>query len=209
MDSRQVIDRLGSLVLRYRLDQRAVEEAPGVQQWWVEAALWESEGPAHDPEDEIIATMHLVKGSLLHTDLWEQLDQLEGDLSAVGEAVLDVAEGDLREDLIEQMQGFGNRLLILNSVRVADHWRGLGVGALVAGLALEVLRDDAACIVTFPAPLDDSRGAVREAAIEKLGRVWAQLGFAPYRDGTWVLDPASSALGDGIAALRARFHLQT
>lgn len=95
----------------------------------------------------------------------------------------------------------------MNSVTLASRWRGYGIGALLAGEAILALDGDAHCVATYPAPLDGSQGAARERAVRKLQRVWAQIGFEPFEQGVWILDPAMVELQDAVSRLRSNFGL--
>ena len=205
----EVAKRIRSVTLHYRSDQELTTEVPGVQQWWVSAVEhdWERTDEHGEPAEETVALLHIVKGSLLDPSLWDQLDSLEADLDAVGGTLLDRETGGLRDEVYERLEGTGSSLLILNSVTVSTAWRGHGVGALMAGLALQVLGDHATCIATFPAPLDDAQGQARARAVGKLERVWAQLGFERFGGGVWILDPALVALDNAVDSMKARFRI--
>jgi hypothetical protein len=204
MTSDDIVEQLGSVSLEYSWSQDLDSETPAVQQWWVSAVHtdWENTDERGEPAEETVARMNIVKGSL-GGDLFNQLDSIEQDLETVASAVLDPETGELRENVPQA--GFGPSLLILNTVELTDAWRGRGLGAFLAGVALQALSGDAACIATFPAPLDDSKGVLRQLATARLQKVWAQLGFEHYRAGVWVLDPALVALDDAVRSMRERF----
>ena len=143
----------------------------------------------------------------IHSAAWAALDAMEGDLEHIGSTILNVADGSLLDDLDERIESFDERLLILNSVNLADEWRGFGIGALLAGAALEAMSPGARLAATYPMPLDDATGDTRRAAAEKLGKVWAQIGFEPYRNGVWVADFGRVEFTRGLAELRVRFGL--
>jgi GNAT superfamily N-acetyltransferase len=209
MSQGELAERLTSVSLHYACRQDLATDEPAVQQWWVTAVErdWERGDEKGDPIEETVALMHLVKGSLLDPSLWDQLDALEADLEAVASALLDQEAGQLRDEVYERIEGLGSSLLILNSVTVSTAWRGRGVGALLAGLALQVLGDDAACIATYPAPLDGSQGEARRLAIGKLEKVWTQLGFQSFAGGVWILDPASLGLSNAVDSMKAQFGM--
>jgi hypothetical protein len=200
---------LESVALEVTLEQFLTNDLPAVQSWDIVAIAhhWDEIDTSGNHRQERIATINIAIGALTHASLWDQLDSLEGDLSTVGAAVLDLKEGDLRDDLLDQLEGMGSKLLILNSVKLTDRWRGYGVGALLAGEAILALYGDAQCVATYPAPLDGSTGADRARAVKKLERVWAQLGFEAYRDGVWVIDPGLVTLRDSVERMKRNFHL--
>lgn len=170
MSPDEVADRLNSVDLHYGFEQHLTTGEPAVQQWWVRAIArdWERVDERGEPAEDVVALMHIVKGSLLDPSLWDQLDALEADLEAVASAVLDPEAGDLKEEVEARLLGSGSSLLVLNSVTLGTEWRGHGVGVLLAGMALQVLGTDAVCVATYPAPLDGSEGQARTRAIGKL-----------------------------------------
>jgi GNAT superfamily N-acetyltransferase len=207
IDPEQLRGRLQCVSLRFSYEQPLDAELPAVQVWDVDAveSVWEDDGEGA-PIEHSVARMQIVKGSLDDPSLWDQLDAIEGDLEVIGSELLD-HRGDLTSDVYDHVSGGGSYLLILNSVRVAPAWRGFGVGVMLAGLALQTLGDDAACVATFPAPLDGSQGKARKEAVRKLEKVWAQLGFQPFGGGVWILDPALVTLNEAVDSQRARFGL--
>lgn len=154
-----------------------------------------------------ICLLRLASCDLNREDLWYVLDAMEGDLEVIASAVLDRESGDLAEDLEESIEPFGDRLLILNSVRLAEEWRGHGLGPLLAGLAIETLAPGARLAVTYPAPMGDPIASTREEAVDKLGQVWSHLGFTQYRGGVWILDMGLVHFDKALETLRNRLGL--
>lgn len=194
------------MTLSFNMEQDLLPGAAGrggvVEQWWVTV----NEGAEEDgTPGPVVCRIHIVRGLLGHPELWETLDALEGDLEAVGGTILDVRRGDLVDDLDEEIEPSGDRLLILNSVTLSGEWRGYGLGALFAGVALETLAPGARLAATFPAPLTDAEEAEREVAIHQLGTVWSQIGFASYKDGVWAVDFALVDFYKRLATLRERY----
>jgi GNAT superfamily N-acetyltransferase len=200
---------LDSVSLTFSLEQFLVNDLPAVQNWQVSAVVhhWADEqDELDDPTEEVIARINLVKGNLTHVSLLSQLDAVEGDLEMVGGVLLD-EDGDLADEVADELAGVGSQLLILNSVVLDPRWRGHGVGAYLAGEAIAVLDSDAHCVATYPAPLDGSEGRARSHAVRKLGRVWSSIGFTPFRDGVWVLDPGLVTLSDALERMRLNFGI--
>lgn len=191
---------MNTVSMTHSMEHYLGDDLPAVQEWEAAACASDPNGLAI----ETIARISLVKGSLVHRDLWSQRDAISGDLVWVGGALLD-PDGDLHEDLADSTNGVGSNLLILNSVQVAPKWRGYGVGAYLAGEALLSMDGDAQCVATVPAPMDDSEGEAKHRAIRKLERVWAQLGFEPYVGGAWVLDPGLTTLWEADERMRENF----
>jgi hypothetical protein len=143
---------------------------------------------------EHVADMDIVAVDVYDTrDPFSLLDGEEADLGLVAGTIFNVRSGRLDQELDDLIEPLGSRILILNSVRLARHWRGFGLGVLLAGTAIRKLSGGARAALCYPAPLgetdeDELSEARRERAIAKLGKVWAQLGFEHFRDGVHVLD---------------------
>ena len=111
----------------------------------------------------------------------------------------------------------GDRILILNSVRLIPEWRGFGLGILLAGTAIKKLSGGVRAAVCYPAPTGEPADgqpdspAALEQAIEALSRAWAQLGFEHFRDGVHVLDLSLVTLDESLGRLhkRAEQHHRT
>lgn len=169
---------IDSIVLEFAMEQSLTPELPAIQNWYVIATTrhWDDADHDGDPHDETVARINIVKGSLVHGSLWDQLDAIEADLEAVARAVLDVRSGDLRQEVLDRIDGLSPSLLILNSVTLARRWRGYGSGRCWPARpswALTVKQSPP----TRSAGRVTRRGAQR--AIRKLQRVWAQLRFKP------------------------------
>lgn len=204
----ELAELVDSISLTFTHEQFLSNDLPAVQNWHVTATAhhWDDEDSGGG-KTEAVAHINLVKGSLVYQSLWDELDATEADVSTVASAVLDLRNGDLREEVIERTDGNGSSLLILNSVQLADRWRGFGVGALLAGEAILGLDGDAHVVATYPAPFDGSEGEARDRAIRKLQRVWTQLGFSHLSDGVYILDPARVELQEAVNRMRANFGL--
>jgi len=116
----------------------------------------------------------------------------------------------LDQDLDDQLEPIGSRILILNYVRLAPDWRGFGLGVLLTGTAIKKLSGGVRAAVCYAAPKDelDAEEAddlvAREHAITTLSRVWAQLGFEHFRHGLHVLDLSLVTLDEHLERLRKR-----
>ncbi|WP_395358084.1 hypothetical protein ACHGLA_00470 [Streptomyces sp. YH02] len=96
---------------------------------------------------------------------------------------------------------------IVDRVRMDRRFRGQGLGVYLTGLALDYLSHGSGVIALFPSPLEDldapaprlscqdgDNEEALAAARARLGRAWSRLGFEHYRNGTWILDPGTTAL---------------
>lgn len=55
--------------------------------------------------------------------------------------------------------------------------------------------------------VEDISDSDKVAAVEKLGRLWAGLGFEPVDDNVWILDMGVTTFADQMEAIRSRFGL--
>ncbi|MFF6790790.1 hypothetical protein ACFY9C_17135 [Streptomyces filamentosus] len=113
---------------------------------------------------------------------------------------------DLEEGLVS-----GEQVVIIDRVRIAPAWRGLGgVGRLLIGRLLRWVAGQAALVATHPYPIDipvgereDTAREAREQAVVQ--RTWRSLGFEPFREDVWVMQPHLSAHGDAVELLETAF----
>lgn len=203
--------RVESITLAFEMERSLTADLPAIQIWDVTATAydWDNTDEHGNPKPEVVGHINIVKGSLLDGSLWDQLDEIEADLELVANSVLDPDNGDLLEEVEDLLPaGTGSQLLILNSVKLTDLWRGYGLGPLLAGEALLALDGDAHCIATYPAPLDSlDEGPERERAVKKLQNTWATLGFKPATEDVWILDPGLVDLQNAVADIRSSFGL--
>lgn len=110
-------------------------------------------------------------------DPFSLLDGQDADLGAIAETIFPASTGRLDQDLDDQLEPIGSRILILNSVRLAPDWRGFGLGVLLTGTAIKKLSGGVRAAVCYAAPKDelDAEEAddlvAREHAITTLSRV--------------------------------------
>ena len=109
----------------------------------------------------------------------------------------DIHEGDSHGSSLSQefprAEPDGNstatHVLVLERVWVAPDHRGNGLGPVIAAAVIDRLGRGCRLAACFPAPFEgDPRPEEREREIEALGRIWAKVGFRPWRDGVWMLD---------------------
>ncbi|MFN2502824.1 MAG: GNAT family N-acetyltransferase [Acidimicrobiales bacterium] len=102
-------------------------------------------------------------------------------------AFADTASGEWRE----QTEGGpgSSHVLVLERVWVDPAYRGHGLGPIIAATVVDRLGRGCHLAACYPAPFaGDCRPEDREQEIEALGRIWAKVGFQPWRDGVWMLD---------------------
>jgi GNAT superfamily N-acetyltransferase len=116
----------------------------------------------------------------------------------------------LHPDLEECLMN-GTHIVIVDRARIAPAWRGLGgVGRLLISRLLRWVTSRAAIVATHPYPIDipiDERDDEAREAREKapVQRCWQSLGFEPFREDVWVMQPHLRAHEDAVKRLEARF----
>ena len=127
------------------------------------------------------------------------LDAQDIDLYTYGAALFGSTDSGYAEDLDEELLSPFGRLLVLERVWVDPRYRGFGLGPVLAAVGLDALLPGCALAACAPAPTEgDLDGAERERAVAAIARTWESLGFEPFRDGIWILDPAGRPAEEGI-----------
>jgi len=205
-----------NITLTYRHEQlwsSGANEEP--ESWHVSADVFDDSGTRVKSH---VGDMIIVVVDVYQTrDPFGLLDGEDADLGAIAGTVFDARTGQLDPDLDDLLEPLGDRILILNSVRLIPEWRGFGLGVLLAGTAIKKLSGGVRAAVCYPAPIDEPADgepdshAPREQAIEALTRAWAQLGFEHFRDGVHVLDLSLVTLDESLGRLhkRAEQHHRT
>lgn len=189
-----------------RLWSSGANEEP--ESWHVSADVFDDSG-THVKSH--VGDMIIVIVDIYQTrDPFGLLDGEDADLGAIAGTVFDARTGQLDPDLDDLLEPLGDRILILNSVRLTPEWRGFGLGVLLAGTAIKKLSGGVRAAVCYPAPIDEPADgepdshAPREQAIEALSRAWAQLGFEHFKDGVHVLDLSLVTLDESLGRLHKR-----
>ena len=114
----------------------------------------------------------------------------------------------LRDEVLDLLEGIGTASLVLDTARLEPEWRGFGLGAYLAGSAIQTL--GRGCSGVFLAagslpgePLVDDE----EVAARKLGQVWQGLGFDLLAGNVYVLSLGLRTFLDNMAALRKSLGL--
>lgn len=99
-------NRIDSISLTFTMERYLQTDLPAVQDWYVTATAydWEDLDEQGNPKTETVATVNIVKGSLLDGSLWDQLDAMAADLETVASSTLDPNEGDLRPEVEDMVQ---------------------------------------------------------------------------------------------------------
>ncbi|MEU9348026.1 hypothetical protein AB0D74_43205 [Streptomyces sp. NPDC048278] len=189
---------IDDIILSYHSDYWiAADHDDGVQQWDIGMHFAE-DGPG--PQFGRIS-LHLVD----HNRCFDPIaacDALSEDLFTISKALFDPSLG-LRQDLWDRLSCPGNTIIV-DSVSIDSRLRGHGLGVLLTGMALDYLSNGTGVIALFPGPVERRTDTPYEEACARLGRAWSRLGFTPYRDGVWILDPGLITLHEAVAAEQQR-----
>ncbi|MFD3522205.1 hypothetical protein [Streptomyces sp. NPDC058653] len=194
--SDEIVEVLGidDMILTYNSEQWIRHNDGAVQRWDVGMHFAEEgPGPRFGSIQIVVMDHHTCPQPV------EALNGLGHDLLTVGTALYD-STGNLRHDLWEDLAVPG-KTVIVDTVELDARLRGRGLGVLLTGMALDYLSHGSGVIALFPGPLERDTATPYETACLRLGKAWAQLGFTPYRDGVWILDP-------GLTTLKATVHSQ-
>ncbi|MDK0520558.1 hypothetical protein [Streptomyces sp. ML-6] len=158
----------------------------------------------------------ILSMSGLTVDLWRvgsiyvSLDARDADYAHFMPLFEEAGEIGLHPDLEEGLVS-GDQIVIIDRVRIAPAWRGLGgVGRLLIGRLLRWVAGQAALVATHPYPIDipvserdDTEREAREEAV--IQRTWQSLGFEPFREDVWVMQPYLSTHDEAVGRLETAF----
>lgn len=171
-----------------------------VVQWRVEAHARNIDGVLTHRDIAVarLWTLDPIVAGNVGCSVFDILDSEDAEFSMIGEAICGPG-GDLNDDL-----NCWGKLICLDRVRVEPAYRGHGIGPLLAGLSLDVLRGGCSLAICYPAPIESRpRGTGRAKARAELGRIWSKVGFEPYRDGVWIINLDSAGFEKALYELVA------
>ncbi|MFJ7416732.1 hypothetical protein ACIQWZ_38955 [Streptomyces sp. NPDC098077] len=173
----------------------------GVQYWDVGMHVKEDVGPGtrFGSIRIYVADMYRV------ANIVDSFDNLSADLHRIGKTLYDPKTGDLRDDLQDRLALHG-KTTIVDKVTIDRRLRGHGLGVYLTGMALDYLSHGAGVIALFPGPLERDDNTPYEQACANLARAWSRIGFEPYNDGTWILDPGMTTLDSALQRERDRLQ---
>ena len=203
---------IDGLVITYSSRQAAfkIDEERRLHQWYAKIQCVDDNGvPAHEVGYVVAYTVAFHEVA----DPFGLLDAETADLGHIASILFDVSTGELNPDLADQLEPFGDGVLIIGSVRLQPVWRGHGLGPLLVGMVIEYLGEGRQFVALQAAPterrsaagdiVDKISKAERRAAVTKLGALWSQLGFEFFKDEVWVLDLGLTVFGERMEAIRA------
>jgi hypothetical protein len=119
-----------SITLTYRHEHPWWFNADDAPETWHVCADIHDDSGAHGKSH--VADMNIVIVDVFDTrDPFSLLDGQDADLGAIAETIFPAGTGRLDQDLDDQLEPIGSRILILNSARLAPDWRGFGLGVLL------------------------------------------------------------------------------
>lgn len=131
--------------------------------------------------------------SLCRFDEWEPFDALDAHSAELEEyCALYIEHGHGTEAVEQQFEPIGTDLLIVRRVRIAEPYRGHGLGLLAVRRVADMFGWGCGLVALKPFPLQfagkgaECEGREFRAARKKLTRYWARLGFESI-DGTCLM----------------------
>ncbi|MFC9406031.1 hypothetical protein ACFRAA_10075 [[Kitasatospora] papulosa] len=154
----------------------------------------------------------IFRMSGLTLDLWrihriyDSLDSRSSDYEHFARLFDSSGDMGLHAEFEECLIG-GTHVVLIDRARLAPAWRGLGgVGRLLIGRLLRWTTDSAALVATHPFPIDipvderdDKARLARETSVVQ--KTWQSLGFEPFHDDLWVMQPHLRPHGDAVQRL--------
>jgi len=122
-------------------------------------------------------------------------------------------ELELVEELENLLEPGGTQVVIVDRVRLAPAWRGCGgVGRLLTIRLLQWLCSDPQVVALKPFPIDldeDQKQdkVVFRKAMTTVRRTWKSVGFRPFLDDIWVLDPRTGSYDRTVKKLSKQLGL--
>ncbi|MFI2315178.1 hypothetical protein [Streptomyces sp. CB00072] len=151
------------------------------------AARGDTDREARDAiEDIAVGRMSFLRVRMFGPDNpFHAMDSYTGDVSRIGERVLDVAR-DFEEVLAHPV----GDLLVMDRVILEPRWRGFGLGPVLAGAAIRRLSPGCTAVLCEPGSADgrEMTEEQHQEAAAKLARVWSTIGFDPFQHGVHFLD---------------------
>ncbi|MEU6129551.1 hypothetical protein ABZ805_10300 [Saccharopolyspora sp. NPDC047091] len=120
---------------------------------------------------------------------------------------------EIAEELDATLEIGASRVLIVHRVRIAPAWRGLGgVGRLLIGRTLAWMCTGSELVAVNPFPIDLGPHVSRDGelfadSLRQVQRTWASIGFNPFKDDIWIMDPALGAHERAIAEISRELGL--
>lgn len=138
---------------------------------------------------------------------FEVADAHSADAAYYYEHVLEVS-GEFQPDVEDAFEWPPSRTLFLHDVNVDADQRRKGHASLLAADVILTLAPQGTAVFAHPGPTDlastDENDLARLRSETENTRFLAALGFQPFRDRMWLLDLATEAATETLAAIRRR-----
>ncbi len=184
--------------------RRALGAAPrGIEHWTVDAVTAAAGG-------EVGRLQVLAIDLVRCPDPWGALDASNEDVAHIGDTVFDMNTGQLAERFDQRLRRRGSRVLVLDYVELAPEWQARNVAALLVAESLDHLCGGCRVVLGLPGPLERRPGlddAEYAEAVRRMQAVWSQVGFVPFEENVWFLDPHAGTLEESLRALRHQHDL--
>jgi hypothetical protein len=130
--------------------------------------------------------------------------------------LFDLPGSELHPDLLVKLEfPASQHIVIMERARLAPAWRGCGgIGRYLTGRVLPWICPSPAVVVGQPFPIDVPRhkdgtpdNEAFGPAMKQIERVWKSIGFEPYKNGIWIMDPSLNTHQRAIARLERKLGL--
>jgi len=165
------------------------EPDDAIADWNIRIAETQLSDDGEERTHEIGAVSVAVFNLAQHVDWFDAGDARGDDLfSTCAELVFDPRTGDLNEDIADQLAEYPGQLIFFDHITLSEVYRGRGLAAAVVTAVLRHLAVHRSLVAAYPQPdgWQDAAPEDRTAALAKIEKTWAGLGFAPYKRGLWL-----------------------
>ncbi len=159
-------------------------------------------------QDVTVGRMSFVRVRMFGSDdPFEAMDAYTGDVSRIGETLLDVGRSEYAPAFEEALAHPVGDLLVMDRVILEPEWRGAGLGPVLSGTAIRRLSQDCTAVACEPASADgrEMTHEQHRQAAAKLGQLWSTIGFEPFQDGVHILDCHLQRTEDLLIACQQEF----
>ncbi|WP_063002618.1 N-acetyltransferase [Nocardia mikamii] len=139
-------------------------------------------------------------------------NELDGMSADYGSMATIFRGNDFHPDLLEMIEGFGGRTILIDRAAIAPAWRGQGgIGRLLISRILRLITADVAVVATIPFPInlyrecpEPTRHPRFDEERRRVRRTWESLGFSQYQDGeVWVMDAVTLDHDEAVREIEA------
>jgi GNAT superfamily N-acetyltransferase len=193
---------------------RVLGERPaGIAHWTVTAV---APGSTDAPEVGAGLVGEIGRLQLLAIDLvrcadpWGALDASNADVAHIGDTVFDMNTGQLADRFDQRLSRRGTWVLLLDYVELAPEWQARNVAALLVAESLDQLCRACRVVLGLPGPLERRPGLSDEQhaeAVRRMQAMWSRVGFVPFEENVWFLDPNVGTLEQNLRTLRRQHDL--